>query len=275
MGVFFTFMSLYLTSSSLFFVFLIFLLYYSPKFLMTFLKLFKIKLKEKIGVSNMEEEKFAITRREALKLAGIGGTALLLGTDKIQADTINTSEDKYKALLIIDVQNDYFEGGKCELFEPLKALANIEKVLGKFREEKLPIINIQHINISPKATFFVPNTYGVEIHKNLTPKIGEFHITKNYPNSFLKTELLDILNKNNINELVVCGMMSHMCIDTTVRACMDYKIKVTLLEDTCTTKDLVFENKTILATTVHKTFMASLNGMFANVIKTDEFILER
>ncbi len=61
--------------------------------------------------------------------------------------------------------------------------------------------------------------------------------------------------------------MSHMCVDTTVRACMDYKIKVTLLEDACTTKDLVFENKTILATTVHKTFMASLNGMFANVIK--------
>jgi nicotinamidase-related amidase len=177
-----------------------------------------------------------------------------------------------KALLIIDVQNDYFEGGKCELFEPLKALVNIEKILGIFRKENLPIIHIQHINITPKATFFVPNTFGVEIHKNLTPKEGEFHITKNYPNSFLKTGLLDVLKKNDITELVVCGMMSHMCVDTTVRACIDYGLSVTLLQDACTTKNLIFDNKTILATTVHETFMASLNGMFANVIKTDKFI---
>lgn len=69
-------------------------------------------------------------------------------------------------------------------------------------------------------------------------------------------------------------MMSHMCVDTTVRACIDYEIKVTLLEDACTTKNLVFDKKTILATIVHEVFMASLNGMFANVIKTDELVLK-
>ncbi len=65
-----------------------------------------------------------------------------------------------KALLIIDVQNDYFEDGKCVLHNPMAALQNIEYALNVFRERKLPVIHVQHINISPSATFFLPNTQG-------------------------------------------------------------------------------------------------------------------
>jgi nicotinamidase-related amidase len=173
-------------------------------------------------------------------------------------------------LLIIDVQNDYFPGGKSELYNPLKALNNIVKVLETFREKKLPVIHVQHINIREGATFFLPNTEGVLIHSKLTPIENEYIITKHTPNSFLRTSLADTLNINGITDLVICGMMSHMCVDTTTRACMDYGIKATLLEDACTTKDLVFNGKTIPAETVHETFMASLNGSFANVIKTSE-----
>ncbi len=176
-----------------------------------------------------------------------------------------------KALLIIDVQNDYFEGGKSELYNSLNALNKIEKVLSDFRKEDLPVVHVQHINTREGATFFLPKTDGVLIHKNLTPIDGEHLLIKHAPNSFLGTNLLDILKDNNIGELVICGMMSHMCIDTTTRACMDYGIKVTLLEDACATKNLAFNGKTIPAQTVHDVFMASLNGMFANVIRTDEF----
>jgi len=177
-----------------------------------------------------------------------------------------------QALLIIDVQNDYFEGGKSELCNPAGALQNIEKILMIFRERKLPVVHVQHINNSEGATFFLPDTSGVLIHKNLTPIDGEFLVIKHAPNSFFETNLSDILKENNINSVIICGMMTHMCIDTTTRACKDFGIKVTLLEDACATKDLIFNKKTIPANMVHETFMASLNGMFANVIKTSEWV---
>ena len=177
-----------------------------------------------------------------------------------------------QALLIIDVQNDYFEGGKSELCNPTSALQNIEKALKRFRERNFPVIHVQHINIREGASFFLPNTHGVLIHQNIAPLDHDFLVIKHAPNSFFETNLSTILKENDINSLVICGMMSHMCIDTTTRACKDFGIKVTLLEDACATKDLRFNEKTIPAETVHNTFMASLNGMFATVIRTNEFI---
>jgi len=175
-----------------------------------------------------------------------------------------------KALLIIDVQNDYFEGGRSELHNPLMALSNIKTTLDAFRKENLPVIHVQHVNTRAGATFFLPDTEGVLIHKSLTPRDTEHIIIKHAPNSFLGTNLLYIIKENGITELVICGMMSHMCVDTTTRACMDYDIKAVLLEDACATKNLSFNGKTIPAETVQDTFMASLNGIFATVIKTNE-----
>ncbi len=176
------------------------------------------------------------------------------------------------ALLIIDVQNDYFEGGKSELYNPMGAMHNIEKVLRVFRQRSLPVIHIQHINNRKGATFFLPDTDGVLIHKNLTPIDSEYLVIKHTPNSFFETNLFDILKENKLNDVVICGMMSHMCIDTTTRACKDLGIKVTLLSDACATKDLSFNGEIIPAEIVNKAFMASLNGMFANVIETDKFL---
>jgi nicotinamidase-related amidase len=179
------------------------------------------------------------------------------------------------ALLIIDVQNDYFPGGRSPLHRPLEALEKIEKVLRQFRERELPVIHVQHVNTRPGAAFFLPETSGVMIHERLRPGENEFLVVKHAPSSFLNTNLLQLLQDNGITDLTVCGMMSHMCVDTTVRACMDYGLKVTLLADACATKDLVYNGETIPAETVHKTFMASLNGIFARVVDTDTYLGER
>ena len=174
-----------------------------------------------------------------------------------------------QALLIIDVQNDYFEGGKSQLHNPNGALANIEKVLAKFRAKGFTVIHVQHVG-GPNDAFFLPETHGVQIHENLTPLGNEYHITKHMPSSFLGTNLEKVLKDNEITDIVICGMMSHMCIDTAVRACQDFGFRVVLLDDACATKDLTYNDEIIPAETVHKAFMASLNGMFANVIKTCE-----
>ena len=178
-----------------------------------------------------------------------------------------------KALLIIDVQNDYFPNGNCELVKPEEALNTIKKILGDFRKRDLPIFYIQHFSTA-QATFFVPKTDGVEIHKDIKPLDGETVIIKHYPNSFYETELQDELMKNDITDLVVCGMMTHMCDDTTVRAAKDYGYKITLISDGCATKDLEWNGIKIPASTVQSVYMASLNQKFATVTTSMEFLKE-
>lgn len=170
-----------------------------------------------------------------------------------------------QALLIIDVQNDYFPGGKSELVNPIEALNQTKTVLNRFRETQRPVIFVQHINNRPGATFFIPNTFGVEIHMDIAPLESEPVIVKHAPNSFYQTNLLEVLHAKNISELVVCGMMTHMCIDTTVRAAKDYGFPVTLLYNACATKDLIIMGNSIPAKIAHDAFMAGLNGMFAQV----------
>ena len=174
------------------------------------------------------------------------------------------------ALIVVDIQNDYFDGGKNPLNNPIKAAKNARIALDIFRNNNLPIFHIQHINLQDGATFFLPNTIGNEINDIVKPTPNERIFIKHKPNSFFQTGLNEILEKNGINKIIICGMMSHMCIDTTVRAAKDYLYETLVLSDACTTKDLIWENRKILAEDVHKTFMASLQGTFATIIKTNE-----
>jgi nicotinamidase-related amidase len=180
-----------------------------------------------------------------------------------------------QALLIIDIQNDYFENGTNPLVDSYKASVKAGRILDRFRDEILPIIHIQHITSSPTATFFLPDTFGAEIHENVKPLTDEKVIIKHFPNSFRETELLDYLKSKKITDLVVCGMMTHMCIDTTVRAAKDLGFNVTLIGDACATKDLSVGHETILARDVHYAFLAALNSYFATVVKTKEFLAEK
>ncbi len=178
------------------------------------------------------------------------------------------------ALLIVDVQNDYFPGGKSELHDPMTALYNIEALLRLFRTERRPVIHVRHINHREGAMYLLPDSDGSLIHERLEPRDGEPGIIKHFPNSFCDTVLLNVIRDGAIDGLCICGMMSHMCIDTTVRACKDYGLKVTLVEDACTTKELCWNGLTIPADIVHDVFMASLSGIFADVVKTDELVIE-
>jgi nicotinamidase-related amidase len=178
------------------------------------------------------------------------------------------------ALLIIDIQNDYFPGGKMELIGSNQAGQNAKKVLSHFRENKLPVFHIQHINIRPGSTFFLPDTDGVNIHQDVFPLSNEIVIQKNYPNSFRNTNLLGILKREGITNLTICGMMTHMCIDATTRAAFDYSFACTLIHDACATRDLIFNDKIIPAEDVHNSFLAALNGVYAKVIGSEKYLIE-
>jgi nicotinamidase-related amidase len=176
------------------------------------------------------------------------------------------------ALLIIDIQNDYFEDGTMTLIESEKTAENAKLLLDKFRSEKSPIIHIQHIATRPTATFFLPNTKGAEIYNSVKPLKTEKTIIKHFPNSFRETELLDYLKSKNITNLVICGMMTHMCVDATTRAAKDFGFSCTLIGDACTTKDLDINGETVKAKDVHNDFLAALNYFYSTVITTKEYL---
>lgn len=179
------------------------------------------------------------------------------------------------ALLIIDVQNDYFEGGAMTLVGSNKASENIKSLLNKFRTEHQPVVYIQHIATSPGATFFVPNTIGGEIHASIKPLDDEKVIIKHYPNSFRETDLQDHLKSLDITNLVICGMMTHMCIDATTRAAKDLGFNCVLIADACATKDLEISGKIVTAENVHNSFLAALNYFYSNVTNTNQYIEEK
>jgi nicotinamidase-related amidase len=168
-------------------------------------------------------------------------------------------------LLLIDIQNDYFPGGANPLEGSLEASQRASILLEFFRKNTLPIVHIRHVAIQPGATFFLPDTPGVEIHENVRPKIGELTIHKNFPNAFRNTNLLKHLRQNQIEHLVVCGMMTHMCVDATVRAAVDQSFSCMVAEDACATKKLEYQGETIPAHHVHLAFLAALKAAYAKV----------
>ena len=171
-----------------------------------------------------------------------------------------------QALIIVDIQNDYFPGGKMELVGMEAASKKARRVLDLFRTKNVPIFHIQHISNRPGATFFLPETDGTEIHESVIPKSGEPIIQKHYPNCFAATSLQAQLNKLGVEEIIFCGAMSHMCIDTTVRAAFDLGFRNLVVSDACATRNLEFGGITIEASQVHAAFMAALSAPFARVI---------
>lgn len=173
-----------------------------------------------------------------------------------------------KALLLIDIQNDYFPNGKMELVGSEAAGRLAGELLAACRNKKYPVFHVQHIFTQPDAGFFLPDTPGVEIHTSVKPLATETVIQKNYPNCFRKSALLDNLRAASVTELIVAGMMTHICVDTTVRAACDLGFSCTLAHDACATCDLRFNGRTVSAQDVQTAFMAALNGFFADVLDT-------
>lgn len=179
------------------------------------------------------------------------------------------------ALLIIDVQNDYFPGGKMTLEGAEQAGRNAQHVLEYFRKKNLPVIHIRHISTNEGAAFFLPETSGAEIHSLVSPSAGEKVIEKHFPNSFRETELLKYLQSKNIKNLVIMGMMTDVCVESTTRAAFDLGFSNTIIGDATATRDRELNGQTVKASEVQQSFLAgisALGGLYANIINTEDFL---
>ena len=186
---------------------------------------------------------------------------LMSNTDFALAQEIKEQDKSKSALIIIDIQNFYFPEGMLPLFEPEKAALNAQQVLNASRESNILVIHVKH-NASS----------GAEIHELVRPKENEKVIIKNKANAFVETDLLNFLNKNNIKDLFLCGMQTHMCLEAATRAASDYGFNCTVIEDACTTRDLKYGDIRVNAKDVHFSTLSTLNGTYAEIINTADFL---
>jgi len=178
------------------------------------------------------------------------------------------------ALLVIDIQNFYFEGGKVPLVAPVGASVQARKVLDRFRARGWPVVHVQHL---PKTQATPSPDSGdpqYRIHTNVLPAPGEKVIGKHYASSFRDTELLATLKGLGVTRLVICGMQTHMCVEAATRAAADLGFEVTVVQDACATRALTFNGVEVPAAQVHAAALAAMSGTYARVVSTDELLKE-
>jgi nicotinamidase-related amidase len=171
-----------------------------------------------------------------------------------------SAQGRKSALLLIDIQDFYFPGGKSALVEPEKAAVNSALLLDRFRARDLLVIHVRH-NSEP----------GGKINDIVAPLPGEKIISKNEVSSFKGTDLGDFLKSNSIDTLVICGMQTHMCVEAATRAGSDLGYKCILVHDACATKDLKFGDRIIKSEDVHYSTLSTLRS-YAAVKSTEEYL---
>lgn len=177
-----------------------------------------------------------------------------------------------RALIVIDIQNDYFPGGKWTLANMDAAADNAARLLAAARASGDRVIHIRHEFPSADAPFFAPGSDGAKIHAKVRPADDETTILKNQVNAFHETDLKATLDRDGIKDLTICGAMSHMCVDAATRAASDFGYGVTLIHDACASRDLEFNGKTIPAAQVHAAYMSALGFAYATLKTADAFL---
>ncbi len=177
-----------------------------------------------------------------------------------------------RALIVIDVQNDYFPGGDWELSGMNAAAENAAKLLASARDNGDLVVHVRHEFPTTDAPFFRPGSKGAEINEMVRPQDKEAVVVKHQINSFRETNLKALLDENKVEEVVICGAMSHMCIDAATRAANDFGYKVNVIDDACATRDAEFNGIKVPAAQVHAAYMAALGFAYATMHSTSEYL---
>jgi nicotinamidase-related amidase len=184
---------------------------------------------------------------------------IILSALLLSAAFIMEAQKNY-ALLVIDVQNFYFPGGRSELVDPVKAAEKAASAIAYARKENNPVIFIQH-----------KSSEGMEINDLVKPIPGEAVFVKEEVNSFLGTGLTEYVKDLGVDTLVICGMQTQMCVEAAVRAAHDLGYKVILLHDACAARNLKFGDREVSAADVHASTLAAMKN-YATVISVEEWI---
>jgi nicotinamidase-related amidase len=169
-----------------------------------------------------------------------------------------------KALLVVDVQNDYFPGGKLPLWNVEATLENVERAIVLAREKTIPVILIQQLTDPKVASMFNAGTEGAEIHPRIRAAApGAPIVVKGYADSFHQTNLDHVLSDLGVTTLCVCGMMTQNCVTHTAISKAAENYEVMMLPDCCTTVSAIIHNIALRAVATRLAlvpYQEALNG---------------
>jgi nicotinamidase-related amidase len=172
----------------------------------------------------------------------------------------------------IVVSNPHFvDCGSWPLAGVDAAVQKAAMVIEDARSKGVPVIHVRH-EAPEGAPFFVAGSHGAEIIPAVAPRDTEHVVVKNFPNAFRDTDLKARLDANGIQDVVIVGAMSHMCIDATVRAAADLGYNVTVIEDAAATRNAEFNGIAVPADHVHAAFMSALGFAYGKIVKADEYL---
>ncbi|KQN00200.1 Isochorismatase [Sphingomonas sp. Leaf230] len=177
-----------------------------------------------------------------------------------------------RALIVIDLQNEYEANGKLPLEKLDQAVTNATRVIGAARDGHETIVHIRHETPGSDDAPFAVGTNGTRIIEAVAPIDGETVLTKHYPNAFRDTGLKVLLDEAGVEDVLIVGAMSHMCIDATARAAFDFGYGVTVVGDACATRALSNDGVEVPAEQVHTAFMAALAFAYGSVVSTADLL---
>ena len=178
------------------------------------------------------------------------------------------------ALLVIDIQNFYFPGGRMALADPLPASLQAKRLLERFRAKGWPVVHVQHLPKGQAAPLPDTGDEAYRIHANVLPVAGETVVGKHHANAFRDTDLLAVLRRIGAKRLLIAGMQTHMCVEAATRAAADLGFEVVVVHDACATRTLKFGDVAVPAAPGHAAALAAMDGSYARVVSTDQLLAE-
>lgn len=178
-----------------------------------------------------------------------------------------------KALLVIDVQNEYFDG-KLPIAYPSGSLDNILKAMDAATAAGVPTVVVQHASTKPDARTFRPGSVEQELRAEVAERPRDLLIEKHLPGSFTNTELEAWLRANDIDEVVIAGYMTQLCCDTTARQANHLGFGVEFLADATGTLPLQNSAGAVTAEELHRAILVTQQLSFAKVLTTNEWVAQ-
>lgn len=177
------------------------------------------------------------------------------------------------ALLVIDVQNEYFTGN-LPVSYPAGSLDRILAAMDHARQNNVPVVVIRHTSLAPEATTFRKGTHGWKLHDEIRQRHADLILEKNLPGSFTGTPLEIWLRERSIGRVTIAGYMTQMCCDTTARQAFHRNFAVVFLSDATGTLDITNNAGSISAADLHRATLITQQQRFSCVMTTDEWIRE-
>jgi nicotinamidase-related amidase len=179
-----------------------------------------------------------------------------------------------RALIVIDVQGEYFERGALPISDPPTgtSLANIGRAMDAASASGVPVIVVRHGSSGDDADSFVPGSDGWQLHPEVERRARDHLIEKELPGSFTGTPLGDVLDDAEIDTVSITGYMTHMCVDTTARQAAHRGMSVEILHDATGTLALENSGGSASGEELHRATLVAQGQFFADVLSTDEWI---